>query len=184
MRNLQAILSTGSLPVRLEVVKTDSISPALGAGFIKNAVIAGIFAIIAVCAIIAIRYKEWRITIPIIITILSEVILILGFAALIGWRMDIAAIAAIIIAVGSGVDDQIIISDETLKTKIKRRNRIMEKKSSKSILHNNGCVLYTSSSNDTITICRSRTTKRICTHNNSRNKHGGVHNKTSIRTST
>ncbi|MCC7575153.1 MMPL family transporter [Candidatus Woesearchaeota archaeon] len=117
MRNLQAILSTGSLPVRLEVVKTDSISPALGAGFIKNAVIAGIFAIIAVCAIIAIRYKEWRITIPIIITILSEVILILGFAALIGWRMDIAAIAAIIIAVGSGVDDQIIISDETLKRK-------------------------------------------------------------------
>lgn len=126
MRNLQAILSTGSLPVRLEVVKTDSISPALGAGFIRNALIAGLFAILAVSAIIAIRYKEWKITIPIIITIISEVILILGFAALIGWRMDIAAIAAIIIAVGSGVDDQIVISDETIKKKRKNKEQETE----------------------------------------------------------
>ena len=126
MKNLQAILSTGSLPVRLEVVKTDSISPALGAGFIKNALLAGLFAIIAVSAIISIRYKEWKITIPIVITILSEVLLILGFAALIGWRIDIAAVAAIIIAVGSGVDDQIIISDETLK---KRKNKKQEEES-------------------------------------------------------
>lgn len=126
MRNLQAILSTGSLPVSLEVVKTDSISPALGAGFIKNALLAGLFAILAVSAIIAIRYREWKITIPIIITILSEVILILGFAALIGWRMDIAAIAAIIITVGSGVDDQIIISDETLKRGKKQKKEEQE----------------------------------------------------------
>ncbi|MFP4567506.1 MAG: hypothetical protein ACLFN8_01035 [Candidatus Woesearchaeota archaeon] len=121
MRNLQAILSTGSLPVKLEVVKTDSISPALGAGFIQNSLLAGLFAIIAVSAIIAIRYREWKVTIPIVIAILSEVILILGFAALIGWRMDIAAIAAIIIAVGSGVDDQIVISDETLKKQKKTK---------------------------------------------------------------
>jgi preprotein translocase subunit SecD len=126
MRNLQAILSTGSLPVKLEVVKTDTISPALGAGFIKNAILAGLFAIIAVSTIIAIRYKEWKITIPIVITILSEVILILGFAALINWRMDIAAIAAIIIAVGSGVDDQIVISDETIKKKKKTKKEETE----------------------------------------------------------
>ena len=122
MRNLQAILSTGSLPVRLDVVKTDSISPVLGEGFIRNALLAGFFAILAVIAIIAFRYKEWKVSIPIAITIVSEVLLILGFAALIGWRMDIAAVAAIIIAVGSGVDDQIIISDETLKKKKKSRD--------------------------------------------------------------
>lgn len=120
MKNLQAILSTGSLPVRLEVVKTDSISPALGAGFLENALFAGLLAVIAVSAIIAFRYREWRVTIPVVITIISEVVLILGFAALIGWRIDIAAVAAIIIAVGSGVDDQIIISDETLRKQKKK----------------------------------------------------------------
>ncbi len=117
MKNLQSILSTGSLPVKLEIVKTDSISPALGAGFIKNAILAGLFAILAVVTIITIRYREWKISIPIVVAIISEVILILGFAALIGWRIDIAAVAAIIIAVGSGVDDQIVITDETLKKK-------------------------------------------------------------------
>ena len=46
---------------------------------------------------------------------LSEVVLLLGFAALVGWNIDLAAIAGVIIAVGTGVDDQIIITDETLK---------------------------------------------------------------------
>ncbi len=126
MRNLQAILSTGSLPVKLDVVKMDSISPALGEGFIRNALLAGLFAILAVSVIISVRYREWKVTIPIIVTILSEVILILGFAAAIGWRMDIAAVAAIIIAVGSGVDDQIIISDETLKKNKKSKSSEQE----------------------------------------------------------
>ena len=56
--------------------------------------------------------------------------MILGVAALIGWDIDLAAIAGIIIAVGTGIDHQIIIADESLrgrtstiydwKTKIKR----------------------------------------------------------------
>ena len=39
----------------------------------------------------------------------------LGIAALIGWNIDLAAVAGIIIAVGTGVDHQIIITDETLR---------------------------------------------------------------------
>ena len=48
-------------------------------------------------------------------TSLSEVVILLGIASLIGWNIDLAAIAGIIIAVGTGVDHQIIITDETLK---------------------------------------------------------------------
>jgi preprotein translocase subunit SecD len=50
-----------------------------------------------------------------IFTSLSEVVLILGFAALIEWNLDVAAIAGILAAIGTGVDDQIVIIDETLK---------------------------------------------------------------------
>ena len=45
---------------------------------------------------------------------MSEVTLLLGFASLVGWNLDLAAIAGIIVAVGTGVDDQIVIADESL----------------------------------------------------------------------
>jgi preprotein translocase subunit SecD len=115
MKKLQTVLVTGSLPVELEIVKSDGISPALGKEFITNAIMLGIFSILAVAIVLVIRYRELLISIPIIITMLSEVLITLGFAAWVGWNLDLAAIAAIVIAIGSGVDDQIVIIDETLR---------------------------------------------------------------------
>jgi len=115
MKRLQTILITGSLPVKLQIVKTDNISPVLGIQFVENALLVGLIAILSVAAIIFIRYRHFKIAMSMIITCLSEVILLLGFAALVGWNIDLAAVAGIIIAVGTGVDDQIIITDETLK---------------------------------------------------------------------
>ncbi|MBW2964295.1 hypothetical protein KY363_02445 [Candidatus Woesearchaeota archaeon] len=115
MKRLQTILITGSLPVKLDVEKTDAISPVLGQDFVKNAIIMALAAILAVSVVIFFRYRQIKIAIPMIITMLSEVILILGVAALIRWNIDMAAIAGIIVAVGTGVDDQIVIADETLK---------------------------------------------------------------------
>ncbi len=115
MKGLQTILITGSLPIKLNIVKTDSISPSLGKEFIKNSIFFAVLAIIGVIIVIVIRYRKFIIAIPIAITIISEIILLLGVAALIGWNLDLAAIAGIIIAVGTGVDHQIIITDETLK---------------------------------------------------------------------
>ncbi|MBI2652152.1 hypothetical protein HYX00_01690 [Candidatus Woesearchaeota archaeon] len=115
MKRLQTILITGSLPVKLNIVKTDAISPVLGEGFVKNSMIMSLFAIIAVAIVIGIRYWKLMIAIPILITMLSEVIILLGVAAFIGWNIDMAAIAGILVAIGTGVDDQIVITDETLK---------------------------------------------------------------------
>lgn len=122
MKQLQTVLITGSLPVKLRIEKTDTISPLLGDGFLKNAVFAGLLSILAVAIVLVIRYREIKIAIPIVITMLSEVIIILGFAALAGWQLEMAAIAAILIAVGSGVDDQIVITDETLGRRKKGRS--------------------------------------------------------------
>ena len=115
MNNLQTILITGSLPLKLEIVKMDTISPAMGKEFIKNAFTAGILAILVVGLVVFIRYRRFKIVIPMIITSVSEVIIILGFAALARWNLDLAAIAGIIAAVGTGIDDQIVITDEVLK---------------------------------------------------------------------
>ncbi|MDP3917454.1 MAG: hypothetical protein Q8Q42_04190 [Nanoarchaeota archaeon] len=115
MNNLQTILITGSLPVKLEIEKIDTISPIMGKEFIKNAFTAGISAILIVALMVFIRYRQFKIVIPMIITSISEIVIILGFAALARWNLDLAAIAGIIAAVGTGVDDQIVITDEVLK---------------------------------------------------------------------
>jgi len=114
MKQLQTVLITGSLPVKLEIVKTDGISPAIGSEFVKNAIWLGILSIIAVVTVLVIRYRQPLVSIPITITMLSEITIVLGFAGLTGWNLDLAAIAAIVIAIGSGVDDQIVMIDETL----------------------------------------------------------------------
>ncbi len=115
MKRLQTILITGSLPIKLKIVKTDSISPILGEEFVRNSLFIGILAILTVSFIIFLRYKRLKVSIPLVLVLVSEVIILLGFAALIGWNLDLASIAGIIISVGTGVDHNIIITDETLR---------------------------------------------------------------------
>ncbi len=115
MNRLQTIMITGSLPVRIEFAKFETISPLLGQHFVKNAFLVAFAAILGVALVIYLRYRNFKILIPVMITSLSEVIVILGFAALFEWNLDLVAIAGIIAAVGTGVDDQIIITDEILK---------------------------------------------------------------------
>ena len=115
MKRLQTILITGSLPVKLELVRIDTISPTLGQQFLKNAWWAGLLAVAAVALILVINYRRIMIAIPIAFTSVTEVLLTIGVYALFGWSFDLAAIAGLIVAVGTGVNDQIIIIDETLK---------------------------------------------------------------------
>ena len=114
MKRLQTVLITGSLPVKLNIIKTDTLSPQLGKEFLRNAIWIAILSELAVTAIILIRYRKIKIAIPIITIITSEILLILGFAALLKQNIDIAGIAGIIVAIGTGVDDQIVITDEIL----------------------------------------------------------------------
>ena len=111
---LQTVLLTGSLPTQLEIVKLDTISPSLGQAFINNILFIGLLATLVVGLIILIRYRKLKIVIPMIITILSEIFIILGLAALFKYNLDVAAIAAILASVGTGVDNQIMITDEVI----------------------------------------------------------------------
>ena len=115
MKKLQTVLVTGSLPVKIDIVKIDAISPVLGKEFVQNALLMGLLALSVVLVVIFIRYRKLQVAIPLVITSTAEVIILLGVASLIGWNLDLAAIAGIIIAIGTGVDHQIVITDETLK---------------------------------------------------------------------
>ena len=123
-KGLQAILQSGSLPVKVSIASVSSVSAELGDQFRTGALIAGILALIVVSIIIFVRYRNPILVLPIIVTSLSELILILGVASVIHWNIDLPAIAGIIAAIGTGVDDQIIITDEVLKRgKVSKRRR-------------------------------------------------------------
>jgi preprotein translocase subunit SecD len=113
MHKLQTILITGSLPYSLEIVKLDTISPILGRDFIQSILIAGIVAFLAILIVVVIRYGKIKSPFLLLITSLSELIIILGVAAFIDWNLDIPSIAGILAAIGTGVDSQIIILDES-----------------------------------------------------------------------
>ncbi|MFA5175722.1 MAG: hypothetical protein WC413_00465 [Candidatus Nanoarchaeia archaeon] len=115
MKHLQTVLITGSLPTKLNIVKLDSISPLLGEQFVKNTLLIGILAIVSVSLIILVRYRSWKVSGSIIFISISEIFIMLGVAAFMKNSMDMAAIAGIIAAIGTGVNDQIIITDEGLR---------------------------------------------------------------------
>jgi len=114
MKKLQTILITGALPTSLEIVKLDSISPSLGSKFEKNALTVALLAILAIAVVIFIRYRNLKISLPMVMISLSEALITLGILTLMKYNLDLAAIAGIIAAVGTGVDDQIVITDEIL----------------------------------------------------------------------
>lgn len=122
MKGFQTVLISGSLPIKMEVVKMDIVSPTLGETFLSSALFALFAALLAVGAVVFIRYRRLALSIPILVTGLSEVLVILGFASLINWNLDLAAIAGILAAVGTGVDDQIVITDEALRGEKAARN--------------------------------------------------------------
>jgi len=114
-KSIQTLLQSGALPVKVKIVGISSVSADLGDQFINGALIAGILALIVIAAIIIVRYRSPILVIPIMLTSIAELILVLGAAAVVHWNIDLAAIAGILAAIGTGVDDQIIITDEVLK---------------------------------------------------------------------
>jgi preprotein translocase subunit SecD len=125
---LKIILQSGALPVATKIAGKSFISPTLGSEFIRQILIAGAAALIAVAALVFIRYRKIFISIPIICISFSEVLIILGVASVIHWTIDLAAMAGIIASIGTGVDHQIVITDESLMEKGEKRRRKSIKK--------------------------------------------------------
>lgn len=121
MKRLQTILVTGSLPIKLDIVKTDSISPTLGSQFLKNTALVFFIAIFAVSFVLFLYYKKIKLAGMIMLTGLIEIFLTVGFLTLIGWNIDLAAIAGILAAIGSNVDDQIVMTDEETAGEVNKK---------------------------------------------------------------
>lgn len=121
---VRIFLDEGALEAEINMgdATTIMVSPVLAAGFLQNSLLAGLVAIIAVVLMVFLRYGDPRVAAPMSVTALSELYLLLGFAAAIGMSLDLAHMAGFIAVVGTGVDDLLIIADEVMgETDVKSR---------------------------------------------------------------
>jgi len=115
LSDLAILLESGSLPVAVDSVSKETISPLLGNEFLVGTLIIGIFALIAVTFVMYLRYRIAKLTAVNMAIVLCEVYLILGFSSLLGWSIDLAAVAGLLAVLGTGVGDQIVMMDEATK---------------------------------------------------------------------
>jgi preprotein translocase subunit SecD len=112
--NLEIHLRAGALPVQVVVSGSGQVPAAFGDYYKNLAVIAFIVAAIAVGVVIYYRYREAAIVLPMMGVNLSEIMILLGIMAAIQYQLDLAAIAALIAVLGTGIDQLVIITDEVL----------------------------------------------------------------------
>jgi preprotein translocase subunit SecD len=81
MLRLQTILRSGSLPVKLTIERVDTITQSEGSRLINSTIIVALVAAVVVAAIIFVRYRDFKLSVPMLLLSFSEILLILGFAA-------------------------------------------------------------------------------------------------------
>lgn len=114
LEELAILLESGSLPTPVKSISKETVSPSLGESFLSIVIIMGLIALICVALIIIIRYKMLKLAVPILAIGISEIIILLGFIAFFRLPLDLAAFAGIIASIGTGVDSEIVITDEIL----------------------------------------------------------------------
>ncbi|WP_135821283.1 preprotein translocase subunit SecD [Halostella litorea] len=115
-QDLQINLRAGRLPAPLDFDEAQEsyVEPSLADQFKTNSLITGIIAVIAVSLTVYFRYGNVRVAAPMVVTALSEVVILLGFSAAVQYPLDLSVIAGFIAVIGTGVDDLIIIADEVM----------------------------------------------------------------------
>ncbi|RQG91671.1 preprotein translocase subunit SecD [Natrarchaeobius halalkaliphilus] len=121
-------LQSGALtaPLDFERDQTFTLQPALADQFKLYSLLIGGLAVLTVCGMIFLRYRDPRVAAPMFLTAMAEVLILLGFAAAIRMPLDLSHVAGFIAVVGTGVDDLVIIADEVMDEGDVNSRRVFE----------------------------------------------------------
>ncbi len=142
VKQLKSIISGGKLPVSALVGSSFLIEPILGKQFLFYSVIATLLAIAIVALLVVIRYNDIKLSIPIVIVNAFEILILIAIIGTIG-TLDIAAMAGIISLIGTGVDDQLIVTDEVLGRKKKKDDEPQDDYSTKQKISRAFTIIFT-----------------------------------------
>ncbi|MDI6883810.1 MAG: hypothetical protein QMD00_01535 [Hadesarchaea archaeon] len=113
-RNLRTILSNKS-PTELSLRSEAEIGSRLGAGFMREALIAGAVAVAGVFLLIYYRYRRWKICLVFIGFTLCELLITFGGASVLGLTLGLPEIGGLLVVIGTGIDHQLTTTDEVLR---------------------------------------------------------------------
>lgn len=124
--DLRVVLSQ-RLPVKVEHVSEKEIHARLSQAFLKEVAIAGGAAFLLVGILVYFFFRRFKIAIPLLLTMASEVIITLGASSAIPdglMSIGLPGIGGLIAVVGTGVDHQIIITDEVIGKKFSTSGKL------------------------------------------------------------
>lgn len=124
LKIMKIVLTQGKLPVSTVIGSTYSVSASLGKQFLIYSAVGILLSIGIVAALIIIRYRKLVLAVPIVI--INAIEMLITLAVVSSFTLDLAAMAGVITLIGTGVDDQIIITDELLRKKKKGETEVVE----------------------------------------------------------
>lgn len=125
-RELRRVLSQG-LPVEIKIISEEPMGRQLSENFVKEAAIAGLAAFIIVGILVYSFYRRLKITLPLLLTMASEVVITFGVASALPsgiMSIGLPGLGGLIAVVGTGVDHQIIITDEIFGEKFSESKQL------------------------------------------------------------
>ena len=106
-RELAAIIEAGELPAKLEVIQERTVTASLGADSIRAGTAASIIGLILVAVFMILAYS--RLGIFAVVSLMINIILILGALSGIGATLTLPGIAGIILTIGMAVDANVLV---------------------------------------------------------------------------
>ena len=112
MKNIELIKSTlkSNFPYEFDYRKVDFVGPQVGTELIKSGATALILSFLAIMVYIWIRF-EWNFGLGILVALVHDAILALGFMSYTGLDFNLSSIAAVLTIIGYSVNDSVVIYD-------------------------------------------------------------------------
>ena len=116
-------LSSGKLPVKLNVVEERTVSAELGRDSIEKGTIASIFATLAVIGLMIVTYGRFGVYAS--IALLVNAFMILGIMAVFNATLTLPGLAGFVLTIGAAVDANVLIN-ERIREELRRGRRMLD----------------------------------------------------------
>ena len=121
--DLAVSLSSGKLPVKLNVIEERTVGPDLGKDSIHKGAIAAIVSVVLVILFMLITYGRFGVYAT--IALIVNAFLILGIMAIFNATLTLPGIAGFILTIGAAVDANVLIN-ERIREEIRRGRRLID----------------------------------------------------------
>ena len=109
-RLVSQALATGYAPDDFTIVRTEGVGPKVGIELQRNALIAIVLSLGATLVYLAFRV-EWRFGVAAVLATAHDILITLGFLALIRSEISLGSVAALLTVVGYSLNDTIVVFD-------------------------------------------------------------------------